>query len=594
MGPKDEALRSALERCENEPIRIPGNIQDFGYLLVLDENFEIIEVSENLDKIIEDIHSLANLPLSEFIDRDYVKKLKANLLEGELNPIRHTEVKIQTSSHSGVYDAMIHKAGDKIILELEEKVNTADEQFVYNIYAQLMAFNNKLQMTETKDELYQHLVETFRSVTGLDRVKLYAFDDEWNGEIVAEEKEPFMNSYMGLHFPSSDIPAQARELYKSNYLRIIYDIDAKPSPLVNLIEGKKEIETDLSHAVLRSVSPIHLQYLKNMGVQASMSVSLLQKGELWGMIVAHHNTSYKPPYQIRMIADLIGQNFSAFLTSHAEKSRLDLEKVISTSLSEMEKALRQPGSLSQMLKDNEKLLLSIVKADGVLACLNNTCYIFGKVPKLDQLSSFISWLEENHTDECFQTNQFGKELPDGIRETLDTCGLMITPVSSRMSDYLVWFRDEKVKKTNWAGKHEKNVKKDSVGYYLTPRASFSRYVEEHRGISEEWANEEVITAKFLSKIILNRHHEGEIERVSEDLNDFIKHSTSAIYITSKSGVIAKVNETFAQLVNKSVVKLTGTRLSDHFRADVCEQHFEQIDKLAQEQETNTFKFHHTP
>ena len=275
-----------LTDCDREPIHIPGTIQPYGVLFVLAEPaLTVTQVSENVgDHLPLRVEDILGRPLSTMIDPASVAEVREALGEErwqEMNPLH-------ISAHGRQFDGIVHRHEGAAILELEPNPNSeSTHRDAPPVPAGAAADSTR----GTSAELADVVVQQIRRVTGFERVMFYRFHEDGHGSVDAEAKEPALEPYLGLHYPASDIPAQARELYRKNWLRLIFDASAKPARVVPTLRVDTGGPLDLSFSVLRSVSPIHLEYMANMGVRASMSISLIVRDRLWGLISCLNHTS---------------------------------------------------------------------------------------------------------------------------------------------------------------------------------------------------------------------------------------------------------------------------------------------------------------
>ena len=269
----------------------------------------------------------------------------------------------------------------------------------------------ELNRAASLNELYDTAARAVRDLTGFDRVMVYRYDEEYNGEVVAEAKREDLNSFLGLHYPSTDIPAQARALYEKNWIRLISDVDYTPVPLVPAIDPASGTPLDLTHATLRSVSPIHVEYLQNMGVHASMSISLLRRGRLWGLIACHHYAGpHLPPFATRAAAEFLGSTLSLRLVDRFEEDQLHKRLAAQAVLAKLTAAT---------LGDSEPLaaallgapdLLDLVPADGVVVNIQGEHQVRGSVPPPEVVSAVAAWARDA-SDEVASTECLSRELP---------------------------------------------------------------------------------------------------------------------------------------------------------------------------------------
>src|SRR5690606_22244188 len=298
----EEELEAALEHCASEPIHTPNCIQPHGLLFVtLDSSDEVIQVSENvLQHLGVSAKECIGRNLNDIIGAENLVTINKAIREADLAPYKFSSVILADKA----YDAVVHFSRHYKVIEFEPMVATTDKDVLQQVYEDLRNYSIEAQQAFEIEALYNLIVTHVRKITGFDRVKLYKFDESWNGSVVAESCANYMPSYLGLHFPSSDIPEQARRLYSVNYLRLIPDIRYKPSPLYpQIIEGARK-PLDMSHSILRSVSPVHIQYLENICVEASMSISIMQDNKLWGLIACHHKSSLYLSHSIRVLCEI--------------------------------------------------------------------------------------------------------------------------------------------------------------------------------------------------------------------------------------------------------------------------------------------------
>lgn len=493
-------LEDALQTCANEPIHIPGSIQPHGGLFVLDKDkLTILQVSENIE-------SFTNVTPEKCVGqhlKDIIGKTETDLIEsaariGDLQPVRSVAIRILDVE----YDAVSYHSGDFLVLEIEpvtysENQESADDYY----YNQLRNFSVELLATTNIDSLYELLVNHVRKVTSFDRVKLYKFDESWNGAIIAESKKDFMPSYLGLHFPSTDIPEQARKLYSQNYLRLIADIEYKPVPFYpRQIKGHDK-PLDLSLSVIRSVSPVHIQYLDNINVKASMSISIIQNDKLWGLVACHHNSAYRIPYRIRVLSEIMGHMFSARLAS-LEGIRVKEQTAKKNLL--IEKLSRQTNlsSPNDIFSGNHDIALQALNADGLIIRTGNKIQSFGEIPEKGDLDSFLNYCHDNLANWMIYTNNAENFLKGTDFNFPLSGGFLAVAIGTMDKDIAVWFRKERISQVNWGGNPEKPLTKTKAGYRLTPRSSFALWQATMHGKSEAWAEEDISAARTIADILL--------------------------------------------------------------------------------------------
>ena len=354
-----------LTNCDREPIHQPGAIQPHGALLVCKaEDLVITHASENLQR-------LCGVPATEAIGSRLGQLFptsqasgREQMLQQEVRderPVYMFSVRIKGVSRP--FDGIAHRRGDSIFLELEpgdsDRGLSAPE-----LYRMVQRAISRFQQADSVLEICQTCARQIRRITGFDRVMVYRFDEEWNGQVIAEERRDDLEPFLGLHYPASDIPQQARELYSKNWLRFIADRDYVPAKLLPEVHAQSAQPLDMSFSVLRSVSPIHLEYLRNMGVGASMSVSLMRDGKLWGLIACHHYSPRYVPYDVRTACELLGQWLSLTLTAAEDREKRDYRNKTAQTLAALMANVEQLDDIAPALIEHEPNLLTYMQAEG--------------------------------------------------------------------------------------------------------------------------------------------------------------------------------------------------------------------------------------
>jgi two-component system, chemotaxis family, sensor kinase Cph1 len=376
-----------LTTCEREPIHVPGAIQPHGVLIAMDEQLEVVMVSANLGPMLGVAADEAlGRPIDDLIGRSAADQVRARVLQwapGEPLILTFDEDEVGGSLAGIEVDLVLHRSGGRIVLEVESLGRPRSTLLSYQSARGAMA---RLAAATTTEELLQQLAHEVRELTLFDRVMVYRFDRQWNGEVVAEERREDLNPFLGLHYPATDIPAQARRLYTINWTRLIADIEYDPVHLVPVMDPGTGAPLDLTHSTLRSVSPIHLEYLSNMGVGASMSVSLVIDGELWGLVACHHYSgAHRPSQDARSAAEFLGQVASQLVADQeraaAREDALAVQETVARMTARITASEEFP--IDQMADDPE--LLSLVRASGAAIFYGGVLHTRGDVPDDDAL-----------------------------------------------------------------------------------------------------------------------------------------------------------------------------------------------------------------
>lgn len=488
-----------LQNCENEPLHIIGSVQSIGYIIVLDvETLNIVQVSENIHQLTgEKPKHMIGAGIDEFFSSSFLHAFETLLESVDLD-----------SSNSfffehGHQDYVVntHISDDYLVLEIEkdkksqrEKTHTRYSALIDNIIKELDRYDDIKEICEVA-------IEKLSGITGFNRMMVYRFDEDDHGEVIAEKKTEEMPSYMGLKFPSSDIPAQARKLYVKNIMRGIWNVDDEPSPIVPERRKGDDKPLDLSSAFLRSVSPIHTTYLKNMGVQASFSISIVIGGKLWGLILCHHTEN---PLQLdihqrracmftgKMLAYKIETIQSNSLIIGYRKKLSTLQKVLSS--------LQAENDIHNVFKKNEDTLLNAFNADGYAFVYNGSSSHSSSLGGEWTASRAMDLLGKPE-DEVFYSHHLLNDYPELGNLAQAPAGVLVIRTSKKMKEGLLLFRKEQIHEVNWAGKQ---LEEDKEKVNLSPRNSFEKWSELIKGQSTKWNSEEIKFAEeFRMSLIEN-------------------------------------------------------------------------------------------
>ncbi len=526
----DNAFAEAVERCAQEPIQIPGSIQPQGFLLVLDEqDLHVLQASENVERWLGIAASeLIGSRFDELVSEGFDLRTKLDHLpEDEVFPFHIGDVRLRKAAPCGeVLRLLAHRHDQVLIAEFEPSRPGADPANQGDYYPLVRGFVSSLHHADTLEELLQQSVEQIKRITGFGRVKAYSFDAEGNGEVLAEVADPGYPRYLGLRFPAADIPRQARELYRVNRIRVIEDANYQASPLVPGHNPRTGKPLDMSYAALRSVSPVHLQYMRNMGTLASMSLSIMVDGELWGLVSCHHQTPRPVDFRTRTACELLASVLSLQIESresHAyTRKLLDLRRHIVQMISSM----ADHDSVSEGLLGLPDVLLEFAGATGAAVISSERCDLIGQTPSAAQVNALVHWLAEREDDSIFHTDNVRRDIAPLPELCNHVGGVLAVPISQIHSHYLLWFRPEQVRTVNWAGRPDKQIGPHGM---LNPRNSFDHWQEQISGYCTPWDPLIVEGASELRNavlgIVLRKAEElaqmaGELRRSNKELEAF--------------------------------------------------------------------------
>lgn len=500
-----------VSACEREPVHIPGRVQPHGALLGLSEpDLTILQASANAEPLLgQSAGSLVGRPLDVLLEAEPVERLREALLckHVTLVPLRLFTVRVRGCD--AVFDATAHCGGDVQILELEPQpppppAGTPDLNYL------LKTGFPRLAQADSLVTFCQAAAQLVRRITGFDRVMLYRFDAQWNGEVIAEDRRSDWEPYLGLRYPASDIPRQAREMYLKNALRLIADVHAAPQPLVPVLNSQTGAPLDMTHAILRSVSPIHIEYLQNMGVGASMSVAITRRGALWGLIACHHETARYVPYDVRNACEILGQVVSLLVPEKEASGQHEHAVRLKAAQIALVGAMSSARDVLRGLADATPGVADYLGAGGAVICLDGQCVLQGRTPDEAAVRDLVAWLSQ----QASQGDRSG-DAPVYVTETLarqyppagawpDVASGLLAVSLSRGADgnWLLWFRPEIARTVNWAGDPHKRVQMAPDGTErLSPRKSFALWQESVRGEALAWKPAELQAARDLQRAI---------------------------------------------------------------------------------------------
>jgi light-regulated signal transduction histidine kinase (bacteriophytochrome) len=474
-------------------------------LLTLTPALTILQASENLLAWTGiTAASALGQPLHAVLGADAASSLGPELAAGTVGP-RPFYLGTVTLASGNYFDVSAHAFDGVIIVEFEvvQRSGNADFRHLYPLLGDFLLKVNDIPDIEA---LAQLAARHTRAVTDYGRVMIYQFDRDGHGHVMAEARDPRYHSYLGQRFPAADVPRQARELYALSRIRVIQDANYTPSPLVPDINPVTGAANDLSFASLRSVSPVHLQYMRNMGTLASMSVSLMVKGKLWGLISCHNETPRAVGFEERSACEQLGQLLALCIGAREDAEelqfRLDKRRIMVSMLGGLTQGQNFIDNLTTVFPD----LLQFARADGIAIVVDDQVMAFGDTPAQDQIRELVGWLETRDHDDVFHTDALSSIYPRGAAIARNASGLLSMPISKIHKHYLLWFRPELVYSIDWAGNpHEKDLHIAPSGLAtgaLSPRTSFAAWRETIHGHSRPWHDAEIELAfEFRSALL---------------------------------------------------------------------------------------------
>lgn len=479
-----------LSNCEREQIHLAGSIQPHGALLVVREpDLLVLQASANAARFLGLEAPVLGRSLDDF-SADLAREVRARLDQplDRLPLVLRRPVWIDGRP----LDVVLHRPPEAgLVLEFERPGPPVD--LVRHVETATGAI---LACTSLKS-LAEETTRIFKDLTGYDRVMVYRFDAEGHGEVFAERREPGLEPYLGNRYPASDIPQIARRLYERNRIRVLVDVDAERVPIEPRLSPVTGRDLDMSLCFLRSISPIHIRYLKNMGVAATLVASLVVGGRLWGLIACHHYEPRRVAYEIRAVCELLAETVAtriaaleSFLQAQAELSVRRLEQ-------RMHEAIAREGDWRSALFDGSAPLLQPVGATGAALLLDGQVSSVGEVPGTADLRAIGAWLDRRRQEGVVATASLGLDEPafEPLRATAS--GLLAVPVSSLPGEWLLWFRPERIRTVTWGGNPFKPVEVGDNPEDLSPRRSFAKWHQLVQRTADPWSPADLAAARLI-------------------------------------------------------------------------------------------------
>jgi light-regulated signal transduction histidine kinase (bacteriophytochrome) len=394
----------------------------------------------------------------------------------------------------------------------------------------------------------------FKELLGYDRVMVYRFDEQGHGEVFAESREPDLEPFLGNRYPASDIPQIARRLYVRNRIRVLEDVEYRPVPLTPLRCPATGEHLDMSLCYLRSMSPIHLQYLKNMGVSATLVASLLVGGRLWGLIACHHYSPRSTQYELRVASELLAEAVSTRMAALQSFAQTQAELSVRRLEQRMIDAISRSGDWEHALFDNPQALLQPLSASGAALLCDGRTRTAGSVPGTQRLRAIGDWLDERGKGGLVATSSLAADAPAFADLGPEVSGLLAAPLSSCAGEYLVWFRPERVHTLTWGGNPYKAVELGDDPSQLSPRRSFAKWYQLVEGTSDPWTPDDLTTGRLIGESVADVIQQFRSLRVLIARNQLIeisgkvRQSAQPVVIADGDGAIVVTNEAFDALL----------------------------------------------
>lgn len=501
-----------LSNCDREPIHELGHVQPFGGLIAVNDDWLVAHASTNVAALLGlEAPLVTGERLSRFIAGAAYEELRSAVSMLVAPDQVERLFSLRLGPGDALFDCALHRSGTFTIIEFEpHEAGDLARQF-----ALLRPVVRRLERHATLSALCEEAARQLRMTLKFDRVMVYRFHPDESGEVIAEARREDLESFLGLHYPKSDIPAQARALYLRNRFRIISDIDSEPVP----IEPRQSIDghpLDLSMSTLRAVSPIHIEYLRNMGVAASLSISIIVDGRLWGLFACHHYSPRVLPYSQRTAAELFSELFSLILERVQARQDIALRETGQVVHDRLMRDIASGTMLSQSLPLLSSLLQEVIPHDGATLFVEDIFDARGAAPNEEEFRAILPQLNAAATSRVIAIEAIAERVPRAERFADRAAGALVIPVSRTPRDHLILWRRPMARTVRWAGNPEKPVTAGPNGARLTPRKSFAAWLETVEGRGDPWTESERKIAEgvrvTLLEIILRLTDEAMVER----------------------------------------------------------------------------------
>ena len=505
----------ALDDSDCEPIYSPASIQPHGILLVLESPvLKILQVSNNTFEAIGIYpKELVGNFLHEFVETEEIEAIEKALFEKDC---QYNRITLSFKSQEGNYffQGTLHKSSSVLIVELE-KVVAQPASDCFNSYHLVQEPIDKIHNTPNLQALCQTAVEEVRRMIGFDRAMVYQFDATGAGKVVAEDKVENLAPLLGMHYPATDIPPQARKQFTMNLIRFIHDIHYQPVELIpdcNPLTGRP---LDLGSSLLRTVSPCHVQYLQNMNVGASMTVTLIKDRKVWGLLACHHPTAKYVNYETRTACELLAKFVNLELSYKQDSQDRDYAIYLKEICHKFIAEISQENCFVEGLLKSPDELLALMGATGGVMCANENLTTIGKTPELGEIKKILAWIKTQINNDVFYTDSLSKLYRPSHKFKEVASGLLVLAMSEMENYYILWFRPEAIQTVHWAGQPDWHIElKPDSSPPMSPRTSFELWQETVRSKSLPWQQCEIEIARELRVAIVSI----ELRKINQQLN----------------------------------------------------------------------------
>ena len=495
------------EFCGSIPLNFINLVQPHGLLVVMRKaQLEVVQLSENFEDMVgSPVKEVLNKPLSDFVDAKHLEGLERKISRWNVTDKIPANLRFKITDKVVDFKAIVHFKENHVIMELEPEHEDEDRKMSFDkVYQEIKYIMAAMKKGRSMEEIGAIATAEIRKLSEFDRVLLYKFDPDWNGSVLSESKIDSLESFKGLHFPASDVPKQARDLYFKNPFRLIPNREYAPAKLIPVINPVTNSFTDLSECNLRSVPKVHIEYLENMGVKASMSIPIIVNEVLWGLISCHHQEPKYLNFEMRSAFELISNVVSAQIAAKENEKRLGLKAAANEINLRILEQMYAKGNFISGLIHGEVNLLDLIHATGGAIIYNNDIHKIGQTPSDRQILDIVLWLQRHDEERIYLTDSLPAVFEKSIAYKDVGSGLMAIPIGSKKGNFILGFRGELIKTVAWGGDPNEAINFEPGGKVYHPRNSFAVWKETVKFTSSPWQQIEVESAEVLRTSVLEK------------------------------------------------------------------------------------------
>jgi chemotaxis family two-component system sensor kinase Cph1 len=538
--------------CERERIRLAAAIRPYGALLSVSEpDLRIVQASANAAQMLNWPGELLGQTL-DALGGDLAQRVR----EGGAQALAEVPaaVRCSTGRAQGWMDGLLHRpCRQGLVVELIPAGPPMDlSAFVCDALRSISG-------TSSLHTLCDETARIFKDLAGYDRVTIHRFDAQGHGEVLSEERAPARESFLGNRYPASNFPEIARRLYIRTRITVLEDAGYAPVPLMPACSPLDGQPLDLSMCYLRSMSPVHVQYLRNMGVAATLVTSLVVGGRLWGLISCHHYSPRSIRYQVRVVCELLAEAIATRISALQSFAQAQAELSVRRLEHHMIQAISRRGDWEHALFENPELVLQPLGASGGALYCDGKVTTAGDVPGTPQLNALRRWLDAQPRVSAIATASLGARAPQFARLAPVASGLLAVPLSGGLGEYLVWFRPERVRTLTGGGNPYEAVEVGGDPTQLAPRRPFPLWHRAVEGTCDAWAPEDLATARLMGESVADVIQQFRSLRVLvardqlQDISGKVQRSGQPVAIADAKGAIVLANDAFSAILS------TGSR-----------------------------------